>query len=426
VVIGGLRLAYKLDSSDIRAVDIRSGKDYWWYHRHDRFLHDVTVDQDSGEVDILWQDKAGGSQSADRFSARTGKVIWHHDLPAPADNFPSGRDRIIIGGPGVGTVAFLDRLHLIGLGHDDGRRRWTMSEPPHCHAVTEPGLTTAEANVIVIVEECFEGPKIKGYLTGVDAGAGRRRWRLDLSQWSNSVIPFDPGQVLPYTNGRIVFSGKTGRPAHVIDAASGRVTAQGMGFNSDQILSDGVVVTKCSAGKRATGWCGFDFDTGRLLWKRSMAPPLDASASAILVRDGHVYVVGEHGGDPDDEPAQLGIIDPRRGTWLGRYPLPRFRDAKHPLDPAEAPMPADVREGVIVASTNGPYVLYVDPSARHESSPARGAAAARRLPVRSHPGQPGRGGGRDHQHIRAVGAGEGRLHPRRGAARLRLPRRRLA
>lgn len=116
--------------------------------------------------------------------------------------------------------------------------------------------------------------------------------------------------------------------------------------------------------KHATGWCGFDFDTGRLLWKRSMAPPLDASVSATLVRDGRVYVVGEHRGDTDGEPARLGILDLRRGTWLGHYPLPRFRNAERPLDPAEAPMPADVRDGVIVAATNGPYVLYVDPSAR--------------------------------------------------------------
>jgi hypothetical protein len=40
VVYGGVRLESGLQSSDVRAINIRTGETYWWYHQPDKFLEE--------------------------------------------------------------------------------------------------------------------------------------------------------------------------------------------------------------------------------------------------------------------------------------------------------------------------------------------------------------------------------------------------
>jgi outer membrane protein assembly factor BamB len=356
VVVGGLRLEYGLGSSDVRAVGLRSGAVYWWYHRHGRSLADLAVDRDV--VFLLWRDKE--RYVLDRVDARAGTVVWHRVLSLPSGE--DGRGEPVVIGGNAGTVAYADFHRLIGLRRDDGRRRWTRPAPPGCSTVLDPRLMTAEEDVMTVPELCVEGHTVTTYLTALGTDDGRPRWRFELGRdAANDVV----GGRVTAAGRELVVSAPAREASFLVDRAGGRVLGRGPVLGWNDVFSDGVVVTTCAT-ERETAWCGLDHATGRRRWRRAMAPPLEPAYSPVLARDGRVYVIGDHPRRSHaTTPAQLGIIDLHRGTWLGQYPLPRARDFDgRPLSD-DPPKLADVADGVLVVSyERGPDVLLALPATR--------------------------------------------------------------
>jgi outer membrane protein assembly factor BamB len=162
VIFGGVRL--ERGSSDLRAIDIRTGKAYWWYHQHGKSPEELYVDRAGGDAYLTWRgDRSCHLERFDRINIRTGKILWRQDIAGliarAGGEEDEGKESVpAVGGiqADVNTTVFLTRHVAIVLAHDNGRQRWIRRQPKGCWLVPDSNRIVAEAGTLVVLHVCTD------------------------------------------------------------------------------------------------------------------------------------------------------------------------------------------------------------------------------------------------------------------------------
>jgi outer membrane protein assembly factor BamB len=369
VIFGGLRLERHL--SDVRAIDIRTGETYWWYHRRGKFLDDFQVDRADGDVYLTWRGiESDRVEDLDRINVRTGKVRWRQDMRRLIVQAGGEEDdELVLGGvrADTNTVVLLTSHLAIGLSHGDGRERWTIRQPDNCALYLDRAPVTAQDGILVLPRTCIEQKKSKGHLVGVDAATGTERWNVNVSRWLSGYRSVEwVGKALrPHGNGRLVFfTGPWDPRAPVINVRTGEIVANvPNALPPSHDVGNGIWVGTCDVRKtgRADGWCAVGFGTGKRLWSLMNPRGLEAEPEAFVV-DQRVYVLLErYDQDLVVRDLYLGILDLQTGEWVGRYALPHLKGSDR-RSRGEAKITA-IRDGIVVVEyDDGPSGLFAETS----------------------------------------------------------------
>jgi outer membrane protein assembly factor BamB len=369
VVYGGVRLESGLQSSDVRAINIRTGETYWWYHQPDKFLEDLEVDRASGDVFLTWEERETHTlDSFDRINIRTGKVHWRHNIRRSVDRAGGEEeDDPVVGGlsSGGSTVAFLTFHHAFGFSRADGSQRWALRQPKDCSWYLDPRVMETVAGTLILPQECVEKNRQIGYLVAIDIATGVQRWRTSYrGRGGTPSSPWSASELRPYVGGQIMLSTSLYLPSLVIDAATGRIAARLPGFDSPSAdLSDGILISRCYTSEKTPGWCGFAANTGRLLWTQPV-PESFTTGYGVLNSHGRAYVLldQEESETSARQAHELGVLDLHTGQWIARFPLPPHRGFDGRTLDRDRPTLMRIRDGIIILHhEQGPFSLLAEP-----------------------------------------------------------------
>jgi hypothetical protein len=332
LVFGGLTVRLEGQRAEMRAIDLRTGKTYWRYRRKGFVVAGQWLDHQGGRLYTAWSPVGGDRETElERLDIRAGRVRWRADLRSVTTSADGTRGRepmTVTVQAGRGTVAVRTAHLVVGLSGAGGGRRWVTRLPPECSTFLDPGATAAEADTFVIAQTCTENSRQKAYLLGVNPATGADRWRLDLSRWSFGKDGWPGNALWTVGDGRHVIvggsSGSSGSGGKALgfDAAEGRVATAELPVDpASTQVGNGVLVSRCTTGKRTHGWCGIDALTGERLWTRPEPRPYEGHPGLTVDR-GRGYVLLYRRTTSGTDAYQLGAIDLRTGEWLGRLPLP--------------------------------------------------------------------------------------------------------
>ncbi|MFH8388098.1 PQQ-binding-like beta-propeller repeat protein [Streptomyces sp. NPDC018036] len=284
VLVHGLSLRWTDEYTDkyngMAAVNVRTGKEYWHYERHD-------VDDA-----LVWQFGASERTVVVRFTdgklvaldLRTGESLWHAEIQAG----DRGRNVKLAGGQAVtedpGAVRAFDER--------DGRNLWTAKTPKWCHEVFLRSVHILSDHLSAIQVLCNGsgryGPDDIGLLMGVDNRTGKVLWQQrtvdpDLTSWGgeHTLIAPDPDhrqttQLLDVNRHGI--SPRTDLPLDKWDVVA---------VGNSTVLSG--TNPKNRASKHDTLLSAFDVVDGHLSWQ--LRAPSDHEYGLPEIADGRVYVV---------------------------------------------------------------------------------------------------------------------------------------
>jgi outer membrane protein assembly factor BamB len=279
---------------------------YWSYRRWPAQVSGVVAEGTT--VVSRWSD---GKLVA--LDARTGRVAWQADGPAPAEGWTArrtgagavwappglflardgdGRPVLVVSGP--------DRT--AGFALDDGRRLWSADVDADCRA----DVGTTAAGQLVAVDRCA-GPAVVEFRDAA-TGAPANRWQPPDAPAELAVTPV--GCVTPHSRCRGL---------RVTDAAGGAgrgwltgdgtpVAAPGLDTAGSELDGERAVGT---AGGVVTGRAA---RTGEETWRRPDLGP----ARILAVQPGRVHLLTEAN--------DLVTLDPSTGAERSRFPMRVGRD----------------------------------------------------------------------------------------------------
>ncbi|MFC9537302.1 PQQ-binding-like beta-propeller repeat protein [Streptomyces sp. NPDC056975] len=297
--------------SGVRALNLRTGKEYWRYERRDAGA-DMPSDEVSAATVVAWFDD-GKLVGID---LRTGNVRWRTEFPRGGfQHIHMGAGQVVARTPG-GVAAFSER---------SGKKLWTLRLPRSCkypwavHDLPEH-LTAVELG-------CESSDDQNGVAIGVDNRTGAELWkravRRELDKTDNhtlvTVSPITTSQLREMARVQVLD----------VDRKGARLRAE---FSSDSwapddagdgiIISGGNPESPGSAG--ASVLTGYDTQVGKRAWERRA--PAGNSFGFAKFADGRVYVVQNSTISEGDESrvlhADLLVLDAHSGDLLHRLRLP--------------------------------------------------------------------------------------------------------
>ncbi|MFM9587929.1 PQQ-binding-like beta-propeller repeat protein [Streptomyces scabiei] len=337
-------LGVRATEAGVRAVNLRTGKQYWRYERRSKDVWDPWVEVSERTV-VVWF--ADGRITA--VDLRTGKPLWHErNRLAAGERTMLGR---IVGGQVITEVPG----GVSALAERDGRTLWTVRPrgshgdgtcdetpvravhafPDHLSTVMVrcDTLTTRKQRIDpheVSPETEVDADKSRGILLGVDNRTGDVLWQRRSGAEEevgkgdeNTLVALDPYASVPRVDlldvdraGASRRAGITGRERRLSAVGDGVVVStidpEVYAFDSNNLLSV------------------YDTQDGHLLWK--LPAPSRQVYGHPVVADGRVYVVRQadlvHRDVRSLSDADLLVFDARTGRPLHTVRLPALAKPK--------------------------------------------------------------------------------------------------
>ncbi|MFE2534484.1 PQQ-binding-like beta-propeller repeat protein [Streptomyces sp. NPDC059371] len=284
VLVHGLSLRWTDTYGDgyngIAATNVRTGKEYWHYERHD-------VDDA-----LVWQFGASERTVVARFTdgklvaldLRTGELLWHAEIQAG----DRGRNVKIAGGQAVTE----DPDAVRAFDERDGRNLWTAKTPKWCPEVFLNSVHTLPDHLSAIQVLCNGsgryGPDDIGLLLGVDNRTGKVLWQ------QRTVDP----ELTVWGDGRTLAAPDSDhrQTVQVLDMNRQRISARAA-FPSDKgdavAVGSGTVLSgtdpKHRPGRHDTLLRAFDIANGQPSWR--LRAPSGQEYGLPKIAEGRVYVV---------------------------------------------------------------------------------------------------------------------------------------
>ncbi|WP_328921304.1 outer membrane protein assembly factor BamB family protein [Streptomyces sp. NBC_00208] len=297
--------------SGVRALNLRTGKEYWRYERRDEGADMPSVEVSAGTV-VAWFDD-GKLVGID---LRTGNVRWRTEFSRGGfQDIHMGAGQVVAQTPG-GVAAFSER---------SGKKLWTLRLPRSCKY---PWAVHDLPNHLTAVElGCESSDDQNCVVIGVDNRTGAELWKRTVRQEVYKTDNHTLVAVSPITTSEL------GEMARVqvldVDRKGARLRAE---FSSDSWspddAGDGIIISAAipeSPGSvGAPVLTGYDTQVGKRAWERQ-APPGHSFGFAKCA-DGRVYVVQNslfyEGGASRVLHADLLVLDAHSGDLLHRLRLP--------------------------------------------------------------------------------------------------------
>jgi outer membrane protein assembly factor BamB len=288
-------LSVRLTDQGVRAVNVRTGKQYWRYERRDADVAAMSVAASERTVVTAYGD--GRIVAVD---LRTGRPRWHADLPEGQSrrtgNVELTGGQVVTGTPD-GVRALAER---------DGRPLWTARTPGSCDETPVDEVYDFAGHLRAVLVSCdvlggperlgsVEGPprveKSSDLLLGVDDRSGEILWRRPLGDGSLPLRRADGHTLLVDDS-----ASPTRQTLEILDVNRTGVSRRG-GFSVRRTYSvvagDGVAVSNLDPGIYDTDshtlLSAFDTQNGHLLWK--LPAPSGQTYGSPAIADGRVYVV---------------------------------------------------------------------------------------------------------------------------------------
>ncbi|MET7683346.1 PQQ-binding-like beta-propeller repeat protein [Streptomyces sp. NPDC005423] len=299
--------------SGVRALNYRTGKEYWRYERHDEGADDPAVEASADTV-VAWF----GDGTLVGIDLRTGNVRWRADsAPDGFQQVHVGAGRVVAQSPG-GVTAFSER---------SGAELWQLKPPRSCGDPTPWTVVDLPQHLTAVELGCASPDDQDGVVVGVDNRTGTQLWKRGVRQELHRADDHTLVAVAPHT------SGERGEKDRVqvldVDRKGATVrTAFTSGSWSPDDAGDGVIVSSANPGAPESGdatvLTGYDTRVGKRVWERRVLA--GCSFGTAKLADGRVYVVqnatipGGNTGRVLD--ADLLVLDGRSGRLLHTLRLP--------------------------------------------------------------------------------------------------------
>ncbi|MFE7790549.1 PQQ-binding-like beta-propeller repeat protein [Streptomyces sp. NPDC057460] len=297
--------------SGVRALNLRTGKEYWRYERRDEGADMPSVEASAGTV-VAWFDD-GKLVGID---LRTGNVRWRTEFPRGGfQHIHMGAGQVVAQTPG-GVAVFSER---------SGKKLWTLRLPRSCKY---PWAVHDLPNHLTAVDlGCESSDSQNGVAIGVDNRTGAELWKRTVRQKLYKTDNHTLVAVSPNTTSQL------GEMARVqvldVDREGARLRAE---FSSDSWFpddaGDGIIISDANPeSPDSFGFSvltGYDTQVGKRAWERQA--PAGNSFGFAKCADGRVYVVQNslffEGGESRVLHADLLVLDAHSGDLLHRLRLP--------------------------------------------------------------------------------------------------------
>ncbi|WP_425901222.1 PQQ-binding-like beta-propeller repeat protein [Streptomyces sp. DT203] len=297
--------------SGVRALNLRTGKEYWRYERRDAGA-DMPSDEVSAATVVAWFD--GGKLVG--IDLRTGNVRWRTAFSQGGfQDIHVGAGQVVAQTPG-GVAAFSERSR---------KKLWTLRLPRSCRY---PWAVHDLPNHLTAVElGCESSDDQNCVVIGVDNRTGAELWKRTVRQELYKTDNHTLVAVSPIT------TSQRGEMARVqvldVDRKGARLRAE---FSSDSWspddAGDGIIISggnpESPGSARASVLTGYDTQVGKRAWERQA--PAGNSFGLAKCADGRVYVVQNalffEGGESRVLHADLLVLDTHSGDLLHRLRLP--------------------------------------------------------------------------------------------------------
>ncbi|MET8860975.1 PQQ-binding-like beta-propeller repeat protein [Streptomyces sp. NPDC004579] len=308
-------LAVDLTDSGVRALNLRTGKEYWRYERRDADADMPSVEVSADTV-VAWFDD-GRLVGID---LRTGSVRWRTDFARHGfQDLHIGAGQVVAQTPG-GVAAFSER---------GGQRLWRLKQPRSCRQPVPWAAYDMAEHLTAVELNCGNSDGLGGVVIGVDNRTGAALWKRAVRQ---ELYKGDDHTLIA------VAPTETGRPGEAARVQILDVDRQGAEpraeFTGDDwaptSAQDGVIINDAGDEPRdsahSTVLTAYDTQVGERAWERRAAA--GHSFGSLRIADGRVYVVEnstvlEEYEDRDLQ-ADLLVLDAHSGKLLHRLRMPHL------------------------------------------------------------------------------------------------------
>ncbi|MFE1285634.1 PQQ-binding-like beta-propeller repeat protein [Streptomyces sp. NPDC058751] len=306
-------LAVDVIYSGVKALNVRTGKEYWRYKRRDDDAG-IPSAEVSDDTVAAWFDD-GRLVGID---LRTGNVRWSTDFPQHGfQRLHIGAGQVVAQTPG-GVAAFSEH---------SGDELWRLGQPRSCEDSTPWVVHDLPERLTVVELNCGNSDEPGGVAIGVDNRTGAVLWKRAVQQELYKADDHTLVAVAPTDTG---WPGEAARVQVLdVDRRGAEPRAE---FTSDEWFpmgaQDGVVISDGGAeppdSAHGTVLTAYDTRVGERAWKRRAAA--GRSYGWARIADGRVYVVENSTVLEEDEDrdlqADLLVLDAHSGKLLHRLRLP--------------------------------------------------------------------------------------------------------
>ncbi|MGW3288380.1 outer membrane protein assembly factor BamB family protein [Streptomyces sp. NPDC001002] len=350
-------LSIRATAVGVRAVNLRTGSEYWRYERGG--YGDEGEDTDGSfyapalnvSARTVLADFADGRLTA--IDLRSGRILWHRNIAEGESH--QGMSALLSGGRFITNAP----AGILALAERTGRILWTARRPAECDETRVETVYDFPDHLVTASASCdVLGPKerIAGYdiapsvakstdlLLGIDDRTGKILWRQQHAEPYDDLLRADT-----HTLAAVGPERRTPRPVRLLDVS--REGAPVLATFSIHLLAevttaDGIAVTTVDPHIYYTGsptlLSAYDTGTGRLRWK--LRAPTGQKYGDPVVADGRVYVVRQpnfrYADAGHGTSAELLVLDARTGRSahvleLTGLTVPRDVNAYASLDVGE-------------------------------------------------------------------------------------------
>ncbi|MFF5004459.1 PQQ-binding-like beta-propeller repeat protein [Streptomyces phaeochromogenes] len=273
-------LSVELTFNGARAVNLRTGKEYWRYERQDSGVMSFDVSERTVVI-AYWETLVG-------VDLRTGKPLWRKDLGDRKlfRNVRLGGGQALTSAPG--TVRAFDER--------DGRSLWTVRAPKSCPAVDVHAVYVLPDHVSAVPLLCnvasLDTDNEQYYLLlGVDNRTGKALWQRRISDpnWAvrgdaHTLAAPKPDTDDPPAVQLLDMSREGATPHADLDTTAWNPVGAGSGtvLLATDTQGDG-------DGNHDTVLHAYDTEDGRLAWR--LKAPTGQEYGSGVIADGRVYLV---------------------------------------------------------------------------------------------------------------------------------------
>ncbi|MEU4093667.1 PQQ-binding-like beta-propeller repeat protein [Streptomyces sp. NPDC026673] len=299
--------------SGVRAVNVRTGKEYWRYERGG-------MDDDTPSVGVSARTVAAWFEDGKLLGIdlRTGKVRWRTEFPS------RGFQRLHMG---AGQVVAQSPGGVAALSESNGKRLWTLRPPRSCEHPFPWDVHDFPDRLTVVQLECDSTDGKRGMAMGVDNRTGTTLWTRPIGQELDKTDDHTLVTVSPATAGRQEGTDRV----QILD-----VDRKGAGLRAEfssadwspEDAGDGVIIygsnPESADSAQRTALTAYSTQSGERAWERRADAGQSFGQAAIA--DGRVYVVQNSTISEGDEnralQADLFVLDARDGDLLHTLRLP--------------------------------------------------------------------------------------------------------
>jgi outer membrane protein assembly factor BamB len=304
IVVHGLSI--QSTGAGVRAVNIRSGAEYWRYERGGYGEGNGDGDENRGYYAPTLQVSArtvvagfvDGRLTA--IDLRSGRILWHRSIPKGES------DRRTFARLTGGRVIFDTPAGIRALAERTGRTLWTATRPAVCdetpvgrvYAFPDHLITASASCDVLVTERRVAGTDVtpsvtrsSALLLGIDDRTGKVLWRQQKGEQYDDLLRADTRTLAAVGPER-----RTPRPVRLLDVSREGApvrTTFSIHLLARVTTADGIAVTTVDPHiydtESPTLLSAYDTGTGRLRWK--LRAPTGQKYGDPVVANGRVYVV---------------------------------------------------------------------------------------------------------------------------------------